>query len=85
MCMKEILDSLVRAVRITDQDGKMLLGNLLKPLSNLNVETTDPARSANEHVAQARLLVCVKANAKTAIAPERCNASPIAFMVAPDR
>jgi len=82
---KEILDSLVHAVRIADQDGKLLLDNLLKPLSKLNVEPTDPARTANEHLAQARLLVCVNANAKTAVAPERSNTSAIAFIVAPDR
>ena len=40
---KEILDSFVRAVRITYQDGKLLLDNLLKSLSKLNVEPTDPA------------------------------------------
>jgi len=82
---KEILDSLVRAVRIADQDGKLLLDNLLKPLSKLNVEPTDPTRTANEHLAQASLLVCVNANAKTAVAPERSNTSAIAFIVAPDR
>jgi hypothetical protein len=82
---KELLDSPVRAVRIADQDGKLVLDNLLKPLSKVTVEPTDPARTANEHLVQASLLVWVNANAKTADAPERSSTSAMAFMVAPDQ
>jgi hypothetical protein len=82
---KEILDSLVRTIRITYQNGKLLLDNLLKSFSKLNVEPTDPARASNKHLAHTLLLVCVKANAKTEVAPELSNTSAIAFIVAPDR
>lgn len=42
------LNGLVCAIRVTDEDRKLFLDDLVEPLANIAVQSTDVARAANE-------------------------------------